>query len=189
MKKYTFFISVFALSLSLTFSACNSDNRSGEGTEQSEQVQIGTEDLENASGSLIETIRSRQDLSTFLNLVESARMVETLDAIGPYTVFAPTNEAFDKLPAGRLEQIRSMHREELKTVIGHHMMSRRLLQDDVEKGSSLDMLGGPDLPLRMENGNIMIGNARVVTQSIPARNGVIHTIDQVLVPQNLEIAR
>ncbi|AHM63137.1 beta-Ig-H3/fasciclin [Flammeovirgaceae bacterium 311] len=184
MKKLLFFIPALILS----FSACNSDNRSQEGTTDTEQVQIGTEELDNETRSLRQVIASREELSTFASLIENAGMVETVEGVGPFTIFAPSNEAFNKLPQGRVDALMSMgDSQELKTIIGHHMMSRRLMQDEIENAGNVDLLGGPNLHLRMENGNIMIGNARVVTQSIPARNGVIHIIDQVLIPENIQI--
>lgn len=200
MKTSNFFISIFLLAFSVSFSACNSETRSEAGTtagtattEQADaeaaevDVKIGTEDLENETRSIIQAMQSQGNLSTFISLVESARMVETLDAIGPFTVFAPSDEAFAQLPKGNLERMtNNMDQQELKTMIGHHMMSRRLVQSDVEKGITADMLGGENLPLRIENGRIMLGDAHVITQSIPAKNGVIHIIDRVLIPESVQ---
>lgn len=196
MKKPNFFISIFLLAISLSFSACNSENRTETDTATTEQadaesdkveVTIGTEDLKNETRSIIQAMQSQGNLSTFISLIESARMVETLDAIGPFTVFAPSDEAFAKLPKGNLERMtNNMDQQELKTMIGHHMMSRRLVQSDVEKGITADMLGGENLPLRIENGRIMLGDAHVITQSIPAKNGVIHIIDRVLIPESVQ---
>ena len=189
MKKSNFFISIFIIGLSLSFSACDSGNKEQEeGTDlvETEGIQTGTEGENNQGGGLIEVMRSRQDLSTFLSLVESARMVETLEAAGPFTVFAPSNDAFNKLPAGRLEQLRNQADQETKNIISHHMMSRRLLEDDIKKGTRVDVLGGQNLTLKTENGTTMLENARVNTQGIPAGNGVIYIIDQVLIPQNTQ---
>ncbi|WP_224995738.1 fasciclin domain-containing protein [Cesiribacter sp. SM1] len=190
MKKSYFFNTALAVTICLGLGACGSENRTEAETEttNTEQVQIGTEELDNETRSLRDVIVSREELSTFGSLIESAGMVETIDGVGPFTVFAPSNDAFNNLPQGRLAALQNMgDSQELKTIIGHHMMSRRLTPDEVEDAGTVDMLGGPNLHLRTENGNIMIGNARVVTQSIPARNGVIHIIDQVLIPENVDV--
>lgn len=148
---------------------------------------VGTEELEDQNRSLIQAMQNQQNLSTFLSLVESARMVGTFDAVGPYTVFAPSNEAFEQLPEGNLEMMTSrLNQEELKTLVGQHMVSRRLVQSEIERGARVDMLGGENLHIRLENGAIMIGDATVVTQSIPAKNGVIHIIDRLIVPQSIQ---
>jgi uncharacterized surface protein with fasciclin (FAS1) repeats len=191
MKKPALIFSVILLSMGLCFSACDSGNRSEntETTTEEPEVQIGTEEIENENRSLIEVMQSRGNLSTFLSLIESARMVETLNADGTYTIFAPSDEALAKLPQGQLDQLKNLDFQELRTVIGHHMLSRRLVQSEVEKGVTVDNLGGHNLPLRTENGTVMIGEARVTEQGIPARNGVIHVIDRMLFPEGFRLGQ
>jgi uncharacterized surface protein with fasciclin (FAS1) repeats len=127
--------------------------------------------------------------TTFVAVVKDAGLESTLNEGGPYTVFAPTNEAFDKLPAGTLDNLKN-NKELVNNVLTYHVVSGEYRAANLADGSNpvLTTLEGGTLPVNVtEDGNITVGTATVVTSNIAADNGVIHGIDEVLIPPNITI--
>ena len=110
-------------------------------------------------------------------------MVEELQKEGPFTVFAPTDEAFSKLPEGTLENLLK-DTEALKKVLLYHVVSGKVMASDVVNLQSATTLEGNDVKIKTVDGNVMINNAKVIKADVGASNGVIHVIDTVLIPDN-----
>ena len=101
----------------------------------------------------------------------------------PFTVFAPTDEAFAKLPKGTLESLLK-DKEALKKILLYHVVSGKVMASDVVKLKSAKTLEGEDVKIKINDGNVMINNSKVTTADVEASNGVIHVIDTVLIPDN-----
>jgi len=120
--------------------------------------------------------------TTLLAAAEAAGLVETLTGAGPYTVFAPTDDAFAKLPAGTVESLLK-DKEKLTQILTYHVVPGKVMASDVTGMTSATTVEGSDLAIKVENGKVMINDATVVTADVQASNGVIHVIDTVLMPQ------
>jgi len=122
--------------------------------------------------------------NTLVAAVKAAGLVDTLKGPGPYTVFAPTDEAFAKLPAGTLESLlKPENKDKLRSILLYHVVPGRVMAQDVVTLNSAKTAEGEDLTIKVINGGVMVDNARVIKTDIPTSNGVIHVIDTVLIPK------
>jgi uncharacterized surface protein with fasciclin (FAS1) repeats len=131
---------------------------------------------------IVDIASENSDFSTLVAAVKAAGLVETLSGTGPFTVFAPTNEAFAKLPQGTVEALLK-DKEKLAKILTYHVVSGKVMAKDVVGLTSAKTVEGSDLTVKVENGKVMINNANVTKTDIEASNGVIHVIDTVLMPQ------
>ena len=129
---------------------------------------------------IVETARDAGSFKTLLTAAEAAGLAQTLSGSGPFTVFAPTDEAFAKLPAGTVESLLK-DKEKLSAILKYHVVSGKMNAEAVSKQTSLKTVQGKDLRVDLSQG-VMVGTARVVKKDIDASNGVIHVIDSVLIP-------
>ena len=121
--------------------------------------------------------------STLLAAVKAAGLADVLMGEGPFTVFAPTDEAFAALPAGTVESLlEPQNLEQLQTILKYHVVSGRVFSDAVVKLSSAQTLAGESIDISTKDGGVMLNNANVVATDIDASNGVIHVIGAVLLP-------
>ena len=135
-----------------------------------------------AAKNIVETAAANSDFTTLVTAVKTAGLVETLSGPGPFTVFAPTNEAFAKLPAGTLDGLLQKP-EELKKILTYHVVAGEVLAKDVVKLTSAKTVNGDEVKIATDaNGGVTINGAKVVTTDIKTSNGVIHVIDSVLIP-------
>jgi len=132
-------------------------------------------------GTIVEVAVANGSFETLVKAVRAAGLVETLSGEGPFTVFAPTDEAFSKLPEGTLEELLN-DEERLRQVLTHHVVSGRVTAKQVMNMKSAETLGGESLPIRVEGEAVHVGDATVVQADVMASNGVIHVIDTVLLP-------
>jgi uncharacterized surface protein with fasciclin (FAS1) repeats len=130
--------------------------------------------------SIADTLASTPELSTLNGLVASAGLTDTLKGAGPFTVFAPTNEAFKAVPAKTMEDL-AKHPEKLKDVLTFHVLPVKAMAADV-KNSKAKTVNGADVELSKAGTIVTVENAVVTTPDIAATNGVIHIIDTVLIP-------
>ncbi len=120
---------------------------------------------------------------TLVAAVKAAGLVDTLKGPGPFTVFAPTNEAFAKLPPGTLENLlKPENKDQLQKILTYHVVAGRVTSKDVARLDSVKTVEGGSLAIRAENGAVTVNNAHVTKTDIAASNGVIHVIDTVLLP-------
>ena len=121
--------------------------------------------------------------NTLVAAVKAAGLVDTLKGPGPFTVFAPTDEAFAKLPPGTLESLlKPENKLKLQSILTYHVVPGRVMAQDVVKLDSAKTVEGQSIMIKTMNGRVMVGNANVTKTDIVTSNGVIHVIDAVLLP-------
>ena len=136
---------------------------------------------EPALQSIVEIAVGNADFETLVAALTAANLVETLSGEGPFTVFAPTDEAFAALPAGTVEGL-LMDIPALTNILTYHVISGELGSADVVASAELTMLNGATAAITMVEGNVYIDGAQIVLADIPASNGVIHVIGSVMLP-------
>jgi transforming growth factor-beta-induced protein len=134
---------------------------------------------------IVETAVAAGTFNTLATALQAAGLDGTLKGKGPFTVFAPTDEAFSKLPAGTVESLlKPENKEKLKAILLYHVVSGDVTAAQVVKLSSAKTVNGQDLKMTVNDGAVMVNDAKVVKLDVLASNGVIHVIDTVLLPQN-----
>jgi len=132
---------------------------------------------------LLDTAAAEGKYVTFGKSVEKANLGATLRGPGPFTVFAPTDAAFDKLPAGELEKLfKPENKDELVSLVNFHVIKGSKMAADIGKWETAKMINGQSAPVKLTDGKISIGGAHVVAADITTSNGIIHGIDKVNVP-------
>jgi len=139
---------------------------------------------------IVEVAAADADFETLVSAVEAAGLAGTLSGPGPFTVFAPTNEAFSELPSGVLADLTTNEslRGTLRGILTYHVVPGRILSSDLADGMMLRTVEGGDLRVTIDNDSVMIDGANVVRPDINASNGVIHAIDAVLMPSTVSEA-
>ncbi len=137
-----------------------------------------------AQPDIVDTAVAAGSFNTLVAAVKAADLVDALKGDGPFTVFAPTDEAFAKLPAGTVENLlKPENIDQLKAILTYHVVGAKVLAADVADGASAPtLLADNNLTFSIVDGKVFIGNAQVVTTDIMTSNGVIHVIDNVLLP-------
>jgi uncharacterized surface protein with fasciclin (FAS1) repeats len=137
-----------------------------------------------AKTDIVDTASSAGSFKTLLAAVKAADLESTLRGPGPFTVFAPTDEAFAKLPAGTVESlIKPENKDKLKAILTYHVVSGKLGAAQAMKLTTAKTVSGKDLKLDASSGSLHVGKATVTKADIEASNGVIHVIDTVLLPE------
>ena len=138
---------------------------------------------EPADGTIVEVASADDRFSTLVTALQAADLVETLEGEGPFTVFAPTNDAFEALPEGTLDDLLlPENQQQLADILLYHVVPEEVLAADVAQLQSADTVLGPPVQIRVENDQVFINDAEVILTDIKASNGVIHVIDAVLIP-------
>ena len=130
---------------------------------------------------IVETAVAAGSFSTLVAAVSAAGLVETLSGAGPFTVFAPSDDAFEKLPAGTVEALLG-DLPKLTAILTYHVVPGMMMAADVVKATSLATVQGQSLTVKV-NGGVKVDDATVVKTDIVTDNGVIHVIDSVLLPK------
>ncbi|WPR75135.1 fasciclin domain-containing protein [Algoriphagus sp. NG3] len=132
---------------------------------------------------IVELAMSQDFLSTLVAAVKAGDLVETLQGDGPFTVFAPTNEAFAKLPEGTVENLLlPENKAQLVKILTYHVVPGKIMASDLKNGQMAETVEGSSLKVTLMDGKAMINNATVTTADIVADNGVVHVIDTVILP-------
>jgi len=132
---------------------------------------------------IVDTAVADGRFKTLAAALTAAGLVETLKGPGPFTVFAPTDEAFAKLPAGTVENLlKPQNKDQLINILTYHVVAGRVMAADVVKLSSVDTINGKPVTIRVDGDKVFINDAQVIITDILASNGVIHVIDTVLLP-------
>jgi uncharacterized surface protein with fasciclin (FAS1) repeats len=164
---------ILALSVSPAFAHCGS---CGTGDEHSHATKANV-----GSSDIVDVAMSAGTFNTLLAAAKAAGLVDTLKSSGPFTVFAPTDEAFAKLPAGTVEALLA-DPVKLKAILLYHVVSGEVTADQVVKLSTATTVEGSDVRIKVKGSKVMIDNATVLTTDVMASNGVIHVIDTVMIP-------
>ena len=170
-------IAAAAVAALLALSACSSDSDTTESATESEVTTTNT---------IVDVASSNPDFSTLVAAVAAADLVETLSSEGPFTVFAPTNEAFAALPAGVLDALLlPENKATLVKILTYHVVSGAVYAADVADGA-VATVEGQSITLSTKDG-VSVNNAKVVIADVMADNGVIHAIDAVILPKDVKV--
>jgi uncharacterized surface protein with fasciclin (FAS1) repeats len=165
--------------LALGVAACGDDEEesAGSGTTAAEtQTTAAGEDI-------VALAQGNEDLSTLVQAVTAADLVETLQGEGPFTVFAPTNEAFDALPAGTLDTLlEPENKDQLTDILTYHVVPGEYKAADLKDGQKLMTVQGDELTVAVDGSTVTVNGAAVTAADVDASNGVVHVIDEVLTP-------
>jgi len=132
---------------------------------------------------LVDTAAANGSFKTFGKAIERAGMGDTLRGTGPFTVFAPTDAAFEKLPAGKLEILfKPENKDELVSLLNYHVVNGRKSMADVGKWEAARTVNGQSAPIKMTGDKVSIDGAQITSADIDSSNGVIHGIDKVNIP-------
>jgi uncharacterized surface protein with fasciclin (FAS1) repeats len=141
-----------------------------------------------SSQTIVETAIANGSFNTLVAAIKAADLVDTLNAAGPYTVFAPTDEAFAALPAGVLDKLLlPKNKATLTNILTYHVVAGNVPASAVKTGP-VPSVEGANLNLTADAGNVTVNGAKVVQADVAASNGVIHVIDAVLLPPNLDLS-
>ncbi|MBN2108985.1 MAG: fasciclin domain-containing protein [Deltaproteobacteria bacterium] len=133
---------------------------------------------------IVDTAIAAGSFATLAKALTAAGLVDTLKSKGPFTVFAPTDEAFAKLPAGTLDDLlKPENKEKLKGILTYHVVSGEVMAKDVIKMKTAQTVNGQLLKITVADGAVMVDNAKVTKTDIKCSNGVIHVIDAVVLPK------
>jgi uncharacterized surface protein with fasciclin (FAS1) repeats len=136
-----------------------------------------------APGDIVAVASGADNFKTLVTAIKAAGLVETLQGAGPFTVFAPTDEAFAKLPPGTLEDLlKPENKAKLVAILTYHVLAGKVMATDV-KTMKAKTVNGQELSIKVADGKVTVDNATVVKTDIAASNGVIHVIDAVVLPK------
>lgn len=184
MKKI-FSLSIIALSL--FWGSCNNDKQP---TEQTSATDAGTtvggqeavKDDESAKD-VVKIAVGSKDHTTLVAALKQAELVTSLSNAGPFTVFAPTNAAFDKLPAGTVDGLmKDDKKADLQNILQYHVAVAVYKTENMKDGQVIGQANGDNITLSVKDGKVMVNGTANIVASIPASNGIIHVIDAVLLP-------
>ena len=169
--------------------ACNSTEQTAETADaevQSESTALGGQSAvqdDESQKNVVQVAVSSPDHTTLVQAVKTAELVDVLTNAGPFTVFAPTNAAFEALPAGTVESLLTPEkRSDLRNILQYHVYVGVLQANSFEDGQSLGQVNGKRVTMGVKDGKVTVNGATILA-SIPTSNGVIHVIDQVLIPE------
>ena len=136
------------------------------------------------SKNIVENAVNSSDHTTLVAAVQAAGLAETLSGTGPFTVFAPTNAAFNKLPAGTVDNlVKPENKEQLTKILTYHVVPGALRAADLKDGQKLKTVQGQELTVKIVNGTVTIDGATVSIADVISSNGVTHVIDGVIMPK------
>ena len=133
---------------------------------------------------IVDNAMHADNVKTLVAAVQAAGLVDTLKGAGPFTVFAPTDEAFAKLPAGTVEMlVMSENKEKLTSILTYHVVSGAWHAADIKDGESMvATVNGKEIKITKSDGGVWVNDAKVIIADVVSKNGVTHVIDTVLMP-------
>ncbi len=167
--------------------ACNSSESSSTETSSSTSAaptvgQSAVQDDQSAKN-VVQVAVGSPDHTTLVTAVKAAELVDALSNAGPFTVFAPTNAAFDKLPAGTVEGLlKPEKKDDLVDILQYHVTVGVLQEDILHDGQSIGQVNGGNITISKKDGKLMVNGIANVIAKVPASNGIIYVIDAVLLP-------
>ncbi len=174
------------LKLSVAMLAMASMIACGEATapEETAAEEVVAPEAPAAPATVVDIAVGSPDHSTLVAAVTAAGLVETLSGPGPFTVFAPTNAAFDALPAGTVEDLlKPENKEKLASILTYHVVAGNVMSTDLTDGMKAKTVNGAEVTITIKDGKVMVDGANVTTADIKAGNGVVHVIDAVIMPK------
>jgi len=185
MKKIFFIFPIAALIM--IFSACNSNTKSASTeTKEVDATSVGQEAVQDdvSQKDVVKVAVGSKDHTTLVAALKQADLVTALSNAGPFTVFAPTNDAFNKLPAGTVDGLmKDEKKADLQNVLEYHVTTSALSTDMLQNVQSLGMVNGGNVTISVKDGKVSLnGGAANIVASVRASNGWVHIIDAVLLP-------
>jgi uncharacterized surface protein with fasciclin (FAS1) repeats len=181
MIKRSMLLGACLLALALGLAACGGGGDTS-ASETSGAAATSEEGGESAAGNIVAVAKETPELSILVEAVAAAGLVETLEEPGPYTVFAPTNEAFEAL-GGKLEELlEPQNKEELAEILTYHVAAGEVASGELENGQMIETVQGEDVEIGIEGEEVTVNGAKVVIPDVAASNGIVHVIDEVLIP-------
>lgn len=174
--------------LSILFLSCNNSGEttgnSSAATDNTTAATVGGQENvkdDDSQKDVVKIASENKDFSTLVAAVKQAGLVTTLSNAGPFTVFAPNNAAFDKLPSGTVDALmKDNKKDDLTDILQYHVYVGVLQKDMLQEGQKINMVNGKNVTISVNNGEVTLnGNAKIIA-TVPAANGVIHVIDNVL---------
>jgi uncharacterized surface protein with fasciclin (FAS1) repeats len=157
-------------------SSTGSDLASPTGGQESVQDDVSQKDV-------VKVAMGSKDHTTLVAAVKQAELVTSLSNAGPFTVFAPTNAAFEKLPAGTVDDLMKDDRKaDLQNILQYHVTTSSLKTEYLTDGMNIGMVNGDNVAISVKDGKIMLNGSATIVASVPASNGIVHIIDGVLLP-------
>lgn len=166
-----------------------------QGTSTQDNAAVSTEAAQSVAGGqeavkddvsekdVVKVAVGSKDHTTLVAALKQADLVTALSNAGPFTVFAPTNAAFDKLPAGTVESLmKDDKREDLQNILQYHVTLSAISAESFTDGQTLGMVNGDNVTVSVKDGKIMLNNSATIVASVRASNGIVHVIDGVLLP-------
>ncbi len=136
-----------------------------------------------AQGDIVDVAKSAGQFNTLAAALEAADLVSTLQGDGPFTVFAPTDDAFAALPAGTVDSLlKPENRDQLISILTYHVVAGKVMAADVVNLTETATVNGRDVAISIVDGNVLINDATVVATDVEASNGVIHVVNKVILP-------
>ena len=170
--------------VTITFS-CNSTQTETTAEEPAVQSAAGQEAVADneSQPDVVKVAVGSKDHTTLVAALKQAELVTSLSNAGPFTVFAPTNAAFEKLPKETLEALmKDDKKADLQNILQYHVTTSSLKPEYFTDGQSLGMVNGDNITVSVKDGKIMLNGTATIIASIPAANGIVHVIDAVLLP-------
>lgn len=171
------FVAVAAI-VGLVAAACSSSDNS---TSSTSKAQKTASTSEAAPKTIVAVASADAGFSTLISAVKKAGLVDTLSGTGPYTVFAPTNEAFAKIPAAQLQTILA-DKAKLTSILTYHVLPTKVMAADLQPTQTVKTVEGRDVTINVDGTTATINGCNIVKTDVAASNGVIHVIDCVLTP-------
>lgn len=171
------------------FFSCSSNEQTAETSEtmttESTDSTMETEE-QTAKPDIVMLASNTPSLSTLVKALQAAELTGTLQQGGPYTVFAPTDEAFAALPAGTLDNLmKPENKQQLIDILTYHVTEGNVMAADLSDGMMVKSLNGKDLSVKLNGDKVMLNDATVTMPNVEASNGVVHVVDKVILPPGM----
>ena len=176
-------IKILLVSVALYFTACN---ETPEATAEQAAAPAGGQEAVQDDVSQKDVVKiaiGSADHSTLVSALKQAELVTSLSNAGPFTVFAPTNAAFEKLPAGTVEGLmKNENKADLQNILQYHVAVAVYKKESFQDGQVIGQANGDNITLSVKDGKVMVNGKATIVASVPASNGIVHVIDEVLLP-------
>jgi transforming growth factor-beta-induced protein len=183
MKRWTITtVIALVLAVPLVIAACGSSSSSSSASPTPAMTSASPATSPAAAKDIVDTAVAAGQFTTLAKALQAAGLVDALKGTGPFTVFAPTDAAFAKLPAGTLATLLKTPKGELTRILTYHVVPGTVMAADITNGMTAKTLEGSTLKFTIKDGKVYVNGAQVTTADVPASNGVIHVIDGVLIP-------
>ena len=183
MSRFPIRLAAGLAAITLTVAACSSDDPKADATpaKSTEKTTTTAPAASTTDQTIVEIASAEPDFSTLVTAVTTAGLVDTLSGEGPFTVFAPTNAAFAKIPADQLNAILA-DKDQLSAILTYHVLPAAVMSTDLQPSQQVATVQGDTVDIQVGASGATINGCNIVTTDIEASNGVIHVIDCVLTP-------